>query len=306
MITLNKQVINTQQFGLPEQFFNFESFSKNITKINEVVWYYENDTSIIELLMFTQLLYQESLLSDEYKLVISYLPYSRADRKIKNKPFGLQVIHELLNLQYFQVYSEIKVVEPHSKAADNLVYGNLFNRTIPKLTTPILLSIYLSELNLKSGDYVVVYPDAGAEKRYKYVKTTNKFNLVSPTIPTITMKKHRNEFGKIDSLEIDHYSSPELELNIKDNSIKHAIIIDDLCSYGGTFIRTAKKLKELGLNKLTLIVTHLEPAAYIPVHENSVFNIYDHVVSSNSLIANPKTAPILADNHKVFSIERLI
>jgi len=33
MITLNKQVINTQQFGLPEQFFNFESFSKNITKI---------------------------------------------------------------------------------------------------------------------------------------------------------------------------------------------------------------------------------------------------------------------------------
>ena len=38
----------------------------------------------------------------------------------------------------------------------------------------------------------------------------------------------------------------------------NALIIDDICSYGGTFYYSAKKLKELGADKIYLYVTHCE------------------------------------------------
>ena len=39
---------------------------------------------------------------------------------------------------------------------------------------------------------------------------------------------------------------------------KDILIVDDICSYGGTFLHSAKKLKEFGANKIYLYVSHCE------------------------------------------------
>ena len=38
----------------------------------------------------------------------------------------------------------------------------------------------------------------------------------------------------------------------------NALIIDDISSYGGTFLHSARKLKELGASKVYLYITHCE------------------------------------------------
>ena len=43
---------------------------------------------------------------------------------------------------------------------------------------------------------------------------------------------------------------------------KDILIVDDICSKGGTFYYSAKKLKEAGVNKIYLYVTHCENTIY--------------------------------------------
>ena len=40
------------------------------------------------------------------------------------------------------------------------------------------------------------------------------------------------------------------------------VIIDDLCSYGGTFMLTAKALKEKGAGEVHLVVAHAEDSIF--------------------------------------------
>jgi ribose-phosphate pyrophosphokinase len=67
---------------------------------------------------------------------------------------------------------------------------------------------------------------------------------------TFGMKKRDWETGKI--LGLDVIGDASL---IKDKNI---LIVDDICSRGGTFYHSAKRLKELGANKIYLFVTHCE------------------------------------------------
>ena len=45
---------------------------------------------------------------------------------------------------------------------------------------------------------------------------------------------------------------------VKSIAGKDILIIDDICSRGGTFLHSAKKLKELGANDIYLYVSHCE------------------------------------------------
>ena len=64
------------------------------------------------------------------------------------------------------------------------------------------------------------------------------------------VKKRDWKTGEIEGLDI--VGDPIL---IKGRDI---LIIDDICSRGGTFYHTALKLKEMGANKIFLYVTHCE------------------------------------------------
>lgn len=63
------------------------------------------------------------------------------------------------------------------------------------------------------------------------------------------MKKRDWTTGKILGLDIINAE------NVKDKSV---LIVDDICSRGGTFYHSAKALMEAGAKSVSLYVTHLE------------------------------------------------
>jgi ribose-phosphate pyrophosphokinase len=60
---------------------------------------------------------------------------------------------------------------------------------------------------------------------------------------------------------------------------KNCVIIDDICSGGGTFINLAKKLEDMGANELYLIVSHAEGEYGM----KNVLEYYDKVFTTNSM-----------------------
>lgn len=88
---------------------------------------------------------------------------------------------------------------------------------------------------------MLFYPDEGAMKRYSGM--INK--------PYCFGVKNRDwETGKILSLSV--LGQPE-EIYGRD-----VLIVDDICSRGGTFLHSARKLKEIGAKNIYLYVTHCE------------------------------------------------
>jgi ribose-phosphate pyrophosphokinase len=102
-----------------------------------------------------------------------------------------------------------------------------------------------------------MYPDAGAAKKYKADSTC------------IIGNKHRNGEGRIDSYEL---------LNFVEGT-KSVCIVDDICSYGGTFVAVAKALRERGVETIGLIVSHCEDN----ILKGEVFNYVDFVYTSDSI-----------------------
>ena len=86
--------------------------------------------------------------------------------------------------------------------------------------------------------------------------------------------KRRNwETGKIEGLDVAGCVD-----KIKGSNI---LIVDDICSRGGTFYHSAKKLKELGANKIYLYVTHCENT----ILEGDLLNsgLIERVFTTNSI-----------------------
>ena len=93
-----------KRLDLPLEFIN--NLHENI-----VLWNYETDASIFELLLFDEVM---AKLKHNYKLVVGYMPYSRMDRaNEKNTAFSLKVLTQLLSEQT-SALKEIFVLDPHS------------------------------------------------------------------------------------------------------------------------------------------------------------------------------------------------
>jgi ribose-phosphate pyrophosphokinase len=63
---------------------------------------------------------------------------------------------------------------------------------------------------------------------------------------------------------------------------KDVIIIDDICSRGGTFYHSAKALKEAGAANIYLYVTHCENT----IHEGELLNsdLIKHIYTTDSIL----------------------
>jgi ribose-phosphate pyrophosphokinase len=91
---------------------------------------------------------------------------------------------------------------------------------------------------------IVVFPDAGAQKRYG--KGWKGVQLVA---------NKRRDFttGKITGYSLENSAMLRG---------KHITIIDDLCSKGTTFLFAGKALRELEPKRVELVVTHCENSIY--------------------------------------------
>lgn len=265
MITLNKKVVEFITFPNNEHRLDLDETLLNDD--NKVLWKYENDGSIFELLLFNSSMRQ---LGATYELVIAYMPYSRMDRVEKQSTaFSLKTLTELLLLQLTNVMS-IKVFDPHSKVTLELLGKS---------------TIEVSELEYSLADDVlanadlekswVVFPDKGAAARYNYEKYPN----------VIICDKTRDfATGRI----IDLVAHVHKHNGLLENQVEgqfNVYIIDDLCSFGGTFVRAIDaSLKAINSspNETHLIVSHSEDSIY----NGQVFEVFDKVTTTDSLLTN--------------------
>jgi ribose-phosphate pyrophosphokinase len=118
-----------------------------------------------------------------------------------------------------------------------------------------------------------MFPDIGASKRYS--------NMFSEYKKITTHKERDFKTGKIKSMKI--LENIDINSRIKGKNI---IIVDDLCSKGGTFILAAESLKNLGCNDIYLAVAHCENTIF----EGDIFktNLIKQVYTTNTIVNKNK------------------
>lgn len=229
MILLNKSKLTIEHF--PNQETKIKDFASLLTGNNLIEFSYQSDEDLIHLLFVKKYIDEHN---QSCNLWINYMPYSRMDRKIEGDLFTLKYITEFINsLAFDKVY----ILEPHSQVTVDLLVNS-------QAIYPVLdwLPQLMEELQFTENDRII-FPDKGAAARYKDSSYQN----------ICVFEKTRNPFtGRIENMILKEGNLPA---NAK------CIIIDDLCSAGGTFLWAAQILKEMGAAEIHLLVTHCETRA---------------------------------------------
>lgn len=201
----------------------------------DIDWYYENDRELVALIYLTKHL--RRLGYEFIDLYMPYIPNARQDR-VKNPEdvFTLKYFTEILNDLKFRT---VTVLDPHSTVSEALI--NNISIMSPKNYIEETLFCMKNKEHVDTDHILVFYPDSGAAKRYSDM--INRYYAYG-------IKKRDWDSGKIVGLDIIDNG-----FDLKD---KDVLIVDDICSKGGTFYHSAKKLKELGANDIYLYVSHCE------------------------------------------------
>lgn len=204
-------------------------------------------------------------------LEIPYFPYARQDRVCSvGQAFSLEVVAKIvtdLNV------NSITVWDAHSPVTQALTGAiNIPQQQIMAADKKLV------DL-LQDRNSVLVCPDKGAKNKCQKVK-----EAFSVEEMIFSEKVREPSTGKI----------VDTQLVSKDLAGKTAIIIDDICDGGRTFIEIAKKLKEKNVRRVVLYVTHGIFSKGLAVFDELIDEIY----TSNSFpqMENPKLTVIDANN----------
>lgn len=182
---------------------------------------------VMQLLLLTDALHRVSDPRAYFSLVIPYLPYARQDRVCaKGESFSLKVFAKLINDLN---YEEVLVTDCHSEI------GLALLDNVRHITQVQAIADDVGSFNLLSNCDVVVAPDLGAAKKAKAV--AEFFGK-----PVVQCLKTRHKDGKV---------SIEVLGNILN---KNAVVVDDICDGGATFLALAEELGQV--RSLNLHVTH--------------------------------------------------
>ena len=206
-----------------------------------VKWNYESDAEL-----FTLICIAKHYNDPAMELYLPYIPHARMDRVKSNEDvFTLKYFCEVINSLNFR---RVWVMDAHSNVSLALlnnvkqmsVQDTIYD-AVYKLTCELCGGYDHQERMKAQADLVVFFPDEGAMKRYS--------DMINDMPYAFGIKKREWATGKILGLDI---MNAEL---VKD---KNVLIIDDICSRGGTFLHSAKALKAAGANRIFLYVTHAE------------------------------------------------
>lgn len=233
MIKVNNIPVNYNRF--PDGTLNIKGNPSLVDTDIIITWNYEDDS---ELMAVACLADYYRPLNHSLRLFMPYVPNARMDRvKYKNDIFTLGTFCKLIGSIGFDA---IIICDPHSSATYAAMGGNVMIDNVEDFTDSVLVDIFKKE---NGNDPIVFFPDEGSYKRY-----SDSFYNVSVGF---AVKNRDFKTGEIKDLTILGLAEDEIKG-------KPIIIRDDICSYGGTFYHTAKKLKELGAGNIYLAVTHCE------------------------------------------------
>lgn len=224
----------------------------------KIQWKYENDSELFTLICLVKHL-REHFLVEDISLFMHYLPHARQDRVKKVEDiFTLKYFCEIINSLNF---TKVQILDAHSNVS--LALLDRVEEIQPwSYIDKARFEIYKT-LD-KQEELIHCYPDAGAFKRYS----------ADLNIPFIYGNKQRDwATGAILGLE---FSGPAKLTGA------NVLIIDDICSRGGTFYHAAKKLKEAGAANIYLYVTHCENT----IHKGELLNsdLIKHIYTTDSIL----------------------
>lgn len=227
MLKINNEKIKINKFPDKTLLLKYDTEAEEVY----VEWFFENNEELVALIFLTRHLRELGV--KHIELALPYIPNARQDRVKNNEDvFTLKYFCEIINsLNFDKVY----VLDPHSFVSEALI-NNI------SISTPInLITKVFEDIDIPKEDMLIFYPDEGAMKRYSgLIEMPYAFGI----------KKRNWATGEIQGLDV----AGAIE-DIKDKNI---LIIDDICSKGGTFYHSAKKLKELGAKDIFLCVSHCE------------------------------------------------
>lgn len=237
MIKLNGKIIEQNKFYDGTYHVKYD---KELLKQSDIVvkWQYENDGEFLLLQMLCKMLEDKGL---KYILDIPYFPNGRMDRTEDSEEstqetlFTLKYFIELLN-ELNPI--EIKTLDPHS----DYILENLKNMNPLSIAEgyDFIVSRVLGEVR---DDTILMFPDKGAYDRYKDL---------FPFHDKIYGNKTRDwETGEIIGYEIVG-EAPDQSCGV--------LIIDDICSRGGTFTHALDELDKAFYwwGGYQLYITHCE------------------------------------------------
>lgn len=192
-----------------------------------IEWWYENNEELVALIYLVKHLNAHGI--NNIALFMPYIPNARQDRvKTPEDVFTLKYFADIINYLDFK---QVRVVDPHSTVSEALI-NNIVTWTPGQ---------YIRDAIQKSNPDMLFYPDEGSVKRYSSMAEKEY---------VFGIKRRDWATGKIEGLDVAGCVD-----KIKDSRI---LIVDDICSRGGTFYHSAKKLKEFGAKEIYLYVTHCE------------------------------------------------
>lgn len=248
-----KYIIKVEQF--PDGSLNMKNLPYSI---NTILWNYENDAEL-----FTIICLRKHYCGEDWlQLRMPYVPHARVDR-VKNVTENFSLKHFCDTINWLN-FNEVWICDPHSN-----VTPALLNRVYVQDNSFL---INYAKNNIGSNDLIAFYPDEGAMKRY-----SDRADLPY----AFGIKKRNWEDGKILGLDI---------FNKEEVAGKDILIIDDICSRGGTFFHSAKALKEAGAKDIYLCITHCEDTMTSGEMYHS--NLIKHIYTTDSIFTQPANSKI--------------
>lgn len=258
MIKLNEHVLDFKTYPNNESVLIdlIHPFLNEYT-MNTVSLYFENEVELTRLMLLKGWL--EDVTDNKIKLYLPYVPYSRMDRSESRSSFTLKYFCNFIN---YLDFDEVFIREAHSYMTQALL-----KNTTHYETTPLIARKAMLELNFTKLDYIL-YPDAGAQKRYS--KLFEGFNVL------VANKIRDFETGEITGLEIQ---------GCNDLNNGRVMIVDDLCSAGGSFYYSALALKKVNAGDIYLSVTHCEDT----IHKGKLLDGDEvkRIYTTNSILTIP-------------------
>ena len=230
---------------------NSDEFSCDRSSI-KVEWIYENDAELFTLICVKRHL-DRNFTNPHVVLIMPYIPHARMDRvKSDEDVFTLKYFCEVINSLKFDI---VWVRDAHSNVSLALLENVCEENIVP----------YIYEAFKKSNSQALFFPDEGAMKRY-----SGGFQMPY----AFGMKKRDWATGQILGLDL---------INKETIVGKNVLIVDDICSKGGTFFHAAKALKAAGAKSVSLYVTHCEHSIILGDLAASD-GLVDHVYTTKSIL----------------------
>lgn len=262
MIKINSFNAEVIQFPNGERGYNFPITNTDIVSL---YFKYEDDKDIFSLICAADIIYRNNKQA-KVILVMPYIPYSRMDRT--KRLYSAFTLKSFANIVNKIVKPDcIKCLDAHSDVSLALFDCYVYN--------------YKPQIKFINGEYdrdttLIVYPDGNAAKKYK--EYLSEFKSIS------LLKDRDFESGQIAASVIA--DSADL-VKVDTTKFKNVVIVDDLCSKGGTFLRAAENIRKLLKSEdinIDLVVAHCEYNIFNGqlLSEGSPFN--GKIYTSNSIL----------------------